>query len=217
MKTIQLKDKVLSHEQFSNLMYAINGLFAGNIYDSKMLRFSARPVHEGPTLSAYSDIRFEADDPIELPLRGILQAFGFIERPPRSDETTILANNPAIRSQVKSHVQKAMANSREKILWVVWYDLNDQKDISLLYIAEEVILSEDGLLESYSMIPGWELRIPGSLRICMTSAEELEAVRRLNPSQRPILCLQNGDYTIVESTDEKSLKNKIAWIGNPRI
>lgn len=213
MAIIALKDKVLSHEQFSSLQYAINGLFASGRYHADQIqKFNATPILYGPKFGFYKDIFFEADDDIADPLRAVLQAFGFIERPAIPDANLSLSTNPQISSQVKSYAEQAKLSSSEKIDWAIWYDLNDTKDVWLLYIAEEISPSEDGTLDTYQFTPGTDVRIPGKILITLTSLAELQVAYQLKPNQKAIMCLQSGDFSILFGPPLARLGDALPWI-----
>lgn len=211
METIELKDKVLSHEQFESLQYAINGLFEGGHYHPDQIKkFHITPILMGPRYGHYTGIVLEVDDDFAPALRAVLQAFGFIERPQNSLRP--LSDNKEIARMVKSYASRMKGDSNQKIDWIVWYDLADARDIWLLFIARDVPVNENGDLDTYQMVPDSDLRIPGKLRLTLTSIEELELAHLKNSTQKAVVSLMKGDFLVVESPASVELGNILIWI-----
>ncbi|MBM3240872.1 hypothetical protein FJZ31_31705 [Candidatus Poribacteria bacterium] len=99
-----------------------------------------------------------------------------------------LVDNPKILKRIKELVEHHIHNQDNPLLLACWYNLNEERDIYLLEVAEDVADSGDGTLDTFTFGMSRELGIPGALRVTYTSPEELRyAAQKADAPGHPLL------------------------------
>ncbi|MCX7049865.1 MAG: hypothetical protein NTX50_30825 [Candidatus Sumerlaeota bacterium] len=203
--TISLRDRALTYDQLEQLQQAINSVAKAGKANSISLQ------SEKIGYGHFTKIKMSVDKTIEAPIKDILSAFGFLERKSgQHPHRNALFQNAQIRKAMKKYGSQAAKSLGNDIRWVLWYNINDAKDVHLLYISMGNHLSKPAEFDTYIFAPDPELPIKGRMFITLSSIKEINCVRKTDLSQIIIRSLEIGDfYTLYGSVPQ--LRKKLPW------
>jgi len=99
-----------------------------------------------------------------------------------------LVDNPELLKRIKELLGHQAQNQDNPLLFACWYNLDEEKDVYLLEVAEGVADAGDGALDTFTFGMSSELGIPGVLRVTYTGPEELRyATEKVDASGHALL------------------------------